>query len=132
VLLTGETRDFFEKKLELLGPLQGNMAPSASDLENMKQLSLSGVWLLYSISLMGVGIWRRLRSIRVIAFVLFGVTILKIFIYDLSFLETLYRIFSFIGLGVVLLIVSYLYQHYKGVIFQKQTEEEVDPGESTA
>jgi uncharacterized membrane protein len=132
VLLTGETRDFFEKKLELLGPLQGNMALSASDLENMKQLSLSGVWLLYSISLMGVGIWRRLRSLRVIAFVLFGVTILKIFIYDLSFLETLYRIFSFIGLGVVLLIVSYLYQHYKGVIFQKQTEEEVDPGESIA
>ena len=124
VLLTGEARDFFEKKLELLpSPVSGTIS-SAGDLENMKQLALSGVWLLYSISLMSIGIWRRLRSLRVIAFVLFGVTILKIFIYDLSFLETLYRIFSFIGLGVVLLAVSYLYQHYKNVIFPNEPGEQ--------
>ncbi len=66
------------------------------------------------------------------AFVLFGITILKIFIYDLSFLETLYRIFSFIGLGVVLLVVSYLYQHYKDVIFQEQPNEKAETEETTA
>ncbi len=124
VLLTGETRDFFEKKLLLLTPPGTDAAYSTTALENMKQLSLSAIWLVYSISLMGLGIWRRLRSLRVIAIVLFGVTILKIFIYDLSFLETLYRIFSFIGLGVVLLLVSYLYQHYKEVILQKEPKEE--------
>jgi uncharacterized membrane protein len=51
-----------------------------------------------------------------LAFALFGVSILKIFIYDLSFLDTLYRIFSFLGLGVILLAVSYLYQRYRGII----------------
>jgi uncharacterized membrane protein len=67
---------------------------------------------------MVLGIWKRVRLLRVVAFVLFGITILKIFIYDLSFLETLYRIFSFIGLGVILLAVSYLYQRYKGIILE--------------
>jgi uncharacterized membrane protein len=61
-----------------------------------------------------------------LAIALFGVAILKIFIYDLSFLETLYRIFSFIGLGLILLVVSYLYQRYKDVIMivEKDAKEE--------
>jgi uncharacterized membrane protein len=113
-------------------PAESDAVYSTSDLENMKQLCLSAVWLLYSISLMGIGIWRRMRSVRVIAIVLFGVTILKIFIYDLSFLETLYRIFSFIGLGVVLLVVSYLYQHYKDLILQERPREEAEAEETIA
>jgi uncharacterized membrane protein len=56
------------------------------------------------------------RTLRMIAMVLFGIAILKIFFYDLSFLETIYRIVSFIGLGIILLTVSYLYQRYRGVI----------------
>jgi uncharacterized membrane protein len=34
----------------------------------------------------------------------------KVFIYDLAFLNTSYRVLSFIGLGVLLLACSYLYQ----------------------
>lgn len=34
----------------------------------------------------------------------------KVFFYDLSFLERAYRILSFLVLGIVLLIVSFLYQ----------------------
>ncbi len=132
VLLTGETRDAFEKKLLFLNSPESDGSASITTIENLKQLSLSGVWLLYSISLMGIGIWRRVRSLRVMAIALFGATILKIFIYDLSFLETLYRIFSFIGLGVVLLVVSYLYQHYKDVIFLEHPEEEAETEETTA
>jgi uncharacterized membrane protein len=91
-------------------------------LRNLQQLVLSGVWLLYSVVLMIAGIWRRMQGLRIIAIILFGVTILKIFIYDLSFLQTLYRIYSFIGLGVILLTVSYLYQRYKAVIFEGTTK----------
>jgi uncharacterized membrane protein len=78
---------------------------------------LSSAWLVYSILLMGYGLWRRTRVLRIAAIVLFGVAILKIFIYDLSFLDTVYRIVSFIGLGIILLSVSYLYQRYRGLIF---------------
>ena len=115
-LLTGETRDIFEKELALLP--QGGTSAERSRLSDLQQLSLSGVWLVYSIGLMGAGIWKRRRGLRLISIVLFGFTILKIFIYDLSFLDTLYRIFSFIGLGLILLSVSYLYQRYKGIILE--------------
>jgi uncharacterized membrane protein len=116
VLLTGETRDFFEQQI--------NSTQASGEvfqhLHNLEQLSLSAVWLLYSVALMAIGFWRSLRGIRIIAFVLFGITILKIFIYDLSSLDTLYRIFSFIGLGLILLAVSYAYQRYKDIIFGKK------------
>ncbi len=113
IVLSGETRDIFEHEIVVTG-VAGD---ALRDLNNLEQLSLSGVWLLFSVALMALGFWRSLLSLRIIAFVLFGFTILKIFIYDLSYLETLYRIFSFIGLGLILLAVSYAYQRYKDVIF---------------
>jgi uncharacterized membrane protein len=78
--------------------------------------------MLYSIVLMLYGIWRSRQAIRLTAIALFGVVTLKIFIYDLSFLATLYRIFSFIGLGVLLLLVSYLYQRFKHLILPDKSE----------
>jgi len=119
VLLTGETRDIFKRAIFFVqqGTGEANVSDQINRLQNLQQLTLSGVWLFYSVALMVTGIWRRLQGLRIIAMALFGITILKIFIYDLSFLERLYRIFSFIGLGVILLAVSYLYQRYKNVIF---------------
>jgi uncharacterized membrane protein len=120
-LVTGEIRDYFERAIALQDP-----SVAERELESIKQLMLSGAWLAFSISLMAYGIIGRERTLRFLAIVLFGVAILKIFIYDLSFLETLYRIFSFMGLGLILLAVSYLYQRYRGVIFsdEKNAKEE--------
>ncbi len=112
-LLTGETRDYFEALLAAGGTLP---AGTVASLANQQQLSISGVWLVYSVLLIAYGIWKARRAVRIAAFILFALTILKIFLYDLSYLETLYRIFSFIALGLVLLGVSYAYQRYKHVI----------------
>jgi len=117
-LITGETKDFFAKSIFLLRQgAETDVSSEINQLANLRQLSLSGVWLLYSILLMGFGMWRRLQGLRIVAIALFGFTILKIFIYDLSFLDSLYRIFSFVGLGCILLAASYMYQRYKAVIF---------------
>ena len=118
-LITGETRDLFKRAI-FFAKQQAGATHEITRLQNLQQLALSGVWLFYSGLLMVVGLWRRVQGLRIIAIALFGITILKIFIYDLSFLERLYRIFSFIGLGVILLLVSYLYQRYKAVIFEVQ------------
>lgn len=115
VLLSGEIRDYFERSIAWR---EGEGVIATADLENLKQVFLSSGWLVYSIALMIVGLVRRMRPIRIIAIVLFGVAIVKIFFYDLSFLETLYRIVSFIGLGIILMIVSYLYQRYRNVILE--------------
>jgi hypothetical protein len=119
-LVTGEIWDYFGKSISLLSKplLSSGFLSELSRLTNLRQLSISGSWLIYSIILMGIGIWQRIPRLRIISIVLFGATILKIFIYDLSFLETLYRIFSFVGLGLILLATSYLYQRYKAVIFE--------------
>ncbi len=119
LFFTAETRDYFENRMTELSISSTDTDISAplDRLHNLQQLSLSGVWLLYSVALMAYGIWRSVRNIRIVAFVLFGITILKIFVYDLSFLETTYRICSFIGLGLILMAVSYAYQRYKELIF---------------
>ncbi|MGB2867534.1 MAG: DUF2339 domain-containing protein [Bacteroidota bacterium] len=121
VLLTGETRDYFQRGIV---PLQrdSNNPEGLSSLRNLQQICLSGVWLLYSAALMTVGLWRSQRGMRLASIFLFGFTIIKIFTFDLSFLETLYRIYSFLGLGIILLGVSYAYQRYKNVILGTQSK----------
>lgn len=112
-LVTVETRDFFEHALLVGNSLMG----SASELRNIEQVSLSVVWLLYAVPLMVVGIWKRSRWLRFGALALFAITILKVFLYDLSFLGGTYRSISFAGLGVILLTVSFMYQRFKAVLF---------------
>lgn len=120
-LLTVETVDYFEKIIFSLQSDSSRLGAyeAINRLHNLKQLTLSGTWLFFSIVLMAVGLWRRIQGLRLAAIALFGITILKVFLYDLSFLDTLYRIFSFISLGIILLTVSFLYQKYKAVIIEK-------------
>jgi len=79
------------------------------NLELAKQLSLSVVWALYASGLFVAARVRRLRLLRVMGLVLLSLTTLKVFLVDLSSLERVYRIISFIMLGAILLIVSYFY-----------------------
>ena len=81
------------------------------------QLSLSVLWALYASLLTTVGIFRRIRGARVLGILLLGATVLKVFLVDLSALQTFYRIISFIVLGLLLLTVSYGYNRFKHIIF---------------
>lgn len=118
VLASSEIRDAFEQRILAWA---SSHDPSASavtaSLENLKQMTLSGAWVVLSAGLMSVGLWQRDRLLRIQSIVIFFLAILKVFLYDLSFLETAYRIVSFLALGVILLFVSYLYQKYRSVIF---------------
>ncbi|HEX8837816.1 MAG TPA: DUF2339 domain-containing protein [Candidatus Acidoferrum sp.] len=75
-----------------------------------QHLSLSLLWTGYASVLIGLGIQRRSSLLRWQALSLFGLVVIKVFIYDSSFLERFYRIVSFFILGLVLLAVSFLYQ----------------------
>jgi uncharacterized membrane protein len=86
------------------------------DIHGQKELAISALWAAYSILLVTLGILRKYQPIRLLAILLFGVTILKVFLLDLSDLEKLYRIISFIGLGIILLAVSFMYQKYRNQI----------------
>jgi len=56
------------------------------------------------------GLARNHPAMRYFSLALFGVTVGKVFLFDLSVLTGLKRIAAFIGLGLLLLIVSYAYQ----------------------
>ena len=84
------------------------------------QLSLSILWALYASLLTGFGIARRIRGARILGMLLLGITVLKVFFVDLSSLQTLYRMVSFIVLGLLLLAVSYSYNRFKTMIFGEE------------
>jgi uncharacterized membrane protein len=81
------------------------------------QLSLSIIWAMYAVALVSAGIVRRMRLLRILGILLIGITIVKVFFFDLSELRTIYRIISFIILGLLLLLVSYFYNRFKHRIF---------------
>ena len=65
---------------------------------------------MYASGLLVVGHFRRLRLLRGMGLALLSLTVLKVFLWDLSSLDRVYRIISFIMLGAILLVVSYFYQ----------------------
>jgi uncharacterized membrane protein len=79
-------------------------------LSNEGQLGLSAIWTLYATGLFAAGMARHQALLRWLGLGLFGWTIVKVFIVDLAALDVVYRILSFLGLGVVLVAVSAWYQ----------------------
>jgi uncharacterized membrane protein len=69
-------------------------------------------WLVFGMLLLAAGIQQRNRPARVTAVALIAVTTFKCFLYDLGSLGGLYRVGSFVGLGVALALVSLALQKY--------------------
>jgi uncharacterized membrane protein len=74
-----------------------------------QHLSLSILWTAYATALLVVGVQQKSALLRWQSLSLFGLVVAKVFVYDLSFLEKAYKIFSFFVLGAVLLGVSFFY-----------------------
>lgn len=79
-----------------------------------QQMALSVLWAIYGLGAMSVGIWQQARAVRLFAIGLLYLAIFKVFLFDLSFLSGPYRIVSFLGLGVMLLLVGWLYARFEG------------------
>lgn len=86
--------------------------PSYGNIEASLQqsLAISGFLMLYGAALLAVGFWKRSAFIRWQALVLLVFTIGKTFLYDIRDLSQGYRIVSFLGLGALLMAVSFAYQ----------------------
>jgi uncharacterized membrane protein len=113
VLLSAEVHDFFRYRSPAL-----HLDWTARHYAY--QLSLSILWALYASLLIGFGIARRIRGARILGMLLLAITILKVFFIDLSSLQTLYRMVSFIVLGLLLLAVSYSYNRFKTTLFGEE------------
>ena len=99
ILLTAQNHAYWE--------IQG---ASNADATFAGQLALSLTWAGYAAVLIVIGIRRGYRPIRYTAIVLFGLTVVKVFVADLSGLEGIYRVLGLLVVGTILLLVSFLYQ----------------------
>lgn len=79
------------------------------------------LWGMYSMGLIVYGIWRRHKLVRFYAIGLFGITLLKLYLIDLADISTSGKIISFIALGLLLLIISFMYQKFKNVLFAEDS-----------
>ncbi|GGF27236.1 DUF2339 domain-containing protein [Echinicola rosea] len=77
------------------------------------KLGLSIFWGVYALTVIGIGIWKNKKYLRIAAIALFGLTLLKLFFYDISHLDTIAKTVVFISLGILLLIISFLYNKFK-------------------
>jgi uncharacterized membrane protein len=94
----------------MLLPLPGWSLREAANLRNA---ALSILWTLYAFAAIGVGIGRDVALLRGGGIALFALTVAKVFLVDLSELEAIYRILSFVVLGAVLLLASFVYTRYR-------------------
>jgi hypothetical protein len=80
-----------------------------------RDMSYSIAWALFALLLLIVGIRKAVGPVRYASLGLLGVTILKLFLHDLSQLDQLYRIAAFIVVAIIAIVASFLYQRFLGV-----------------
>jgi uncharacterized membrane protein len=103
--LSLEVRVFFSPR--------GTMIAGFSDAEGY---TYSAVWLAFGVVLLLVGIALRSQPVRLCSAAVVLLTVGKVFLVDMGGLTGVWRAFSFIGLGLVLVGIGYLYQR---LLFRK-------------
>lgn len=101
VLISLNVRYFFQGEY-----LNGNVTTDA------EVYSYSVAWLLLGIGLLFTGVIKHDRMLRYASLAVMVLTVGKVFLYDSSELEGLYRVFSFFGLGLSLLGLSWFYTRF--------------------
>ena len=72
--------------------------------------AVSSLWGVVGLALLIGGLKRTRRELQIGGFALFGVALAKLFVYDLAFLSSLARAFSFIAVGALLVVAGFFYQ----------------------
>jgi len=81
---------------------------------------LSIVWGSSSFIMIWLGMKHRYKPLRIVALIVFGITLIKLFTFDIRNIAPAGKIIAFILLGVLLLIISFMYQRLKKIIIDDQ------------
>jgi uncharacterized membrane protein len=80
------------------------------------------LWGLCSFVCMWLGMRDKFRPLRIFSLVLFMVTLLKLFLFDIRNIPIAGKIAAFFCLGVLLLVVSFMYQRLKKIIIDNEAK----------
>lgn len=78
------------------------------------------LWGLCSFCFMWLGMKYKYRALRIISLTLFSIILLKLFIFDIRNIPVAGKIAAFFSLGVLLLVVSFMYQRLKRIIIEDE------------
>ncbi|MBL0314455.1 MAG: DUF2339 domain-containing protein [Flavobacteriales bacterium] len=81
---------------------------------------LTVLWGSYALFLIVLGIWLKRKHIRIMGMIIFGVTLVKLLVYDLDHLSTIAKAGLFLLIGAFMLLVSYLYLKFRKKIFGEE------------
>jgi hypothetical protein len=80
------------------------------------------LWGLCSFVCMWLGMRHKFRPLRIFSLLLFMVTLLKLFLFDIRNIPVAGKIAAFFCLGVLLLVVSFMYQRLKKIIIDNEAK----------
>jgi uncharacterized membrane protein len=83
---------------------------SGFETTDAEQYAYSLAWLAFGVVLLAVGLAFSSQRARLASAVIIGLTVLKAFLFDMANLTGVYRALSFMGLGLVLVAIGWLYQ----------------------
>jgi uncharacterized membrane protein len=101
VWLTLEVRHLFHS---------GSIGLDNVGVEDAELWAWSGAWLAYGVAVMAIGIAAGNKRLRLAALAIVGLTTAKVFLVDMSGLVGLWRVLSFLGLGLVLIGLGAAYR----------------------
>jgi uncharacterized membrane protein len=85
-------------------------------------LTITIIWMLMAALLFVLGLWQKFKLLRLVSIVLFAATLVKLVAVDSLKFNPVEKIVSYILLGTILLAVSFLYQKFKGMLFEDDKE----------
>jgi uncharacterized membrane protein len=88
-------------------------ASSATGVTQASQLLLSGLWTVAGVGVLVAGLVADRRPLRLGGLALLGLAVVKVFAVDLAALESVYRVASFLALGLLLLAGAFAYQQMR-------------------
>ncbi len=77
-----------------------------------QDMTYSIAWALFAFGLLIVGIRKEITAVRYASIGLLGITLVKLFFHDLRTLKDIYRIVALVGVALVLMVGSFLYQRF--------------------
>jgi uncharacterized membrane protein len=102
-LVNLEIADYFSTGAHLVFRIGASVA---------QDLTYTIAWAVFALGVLGAGVRLASRPARFAAIGLLSLTVLKAFLHDLSSLEGLYRVASFVGLAASLAVVAVVLQRF--------------------
>ncbi len=92
---------------------------------NVVKIGFPILWGVLAFVFLYVGMKKQNKTLRVLSLILLGITLIKLFTYDISNASKAGKIVAFIILGLLLLIISFMYQKIKTLLIDETDKKQI-------